>query len=64
MEKVAIKSCQTDAPETLDHALRNGLNAIDFNLLPHKKVLIKPNLMSQNKPQQHSITHCDFPDPS
>lgn len=57
MEKVAIKSCQTYALETLEQALRNGLNAIDFDLLQNKKVLIKPNLMSQNKPQQHSITH-------
>lgn len=57
MEKVAIESCESYDLEKLEQAVKNGLKAIEFDLLQNKKVLIKPNLMSQNKPHQHSVTH-------
>lgn len=57
MEKVAVANCESYDLKKLDQAVRNGLEAIGFDLPKHKKVLIKPNLMSQNQPHQHSITH-------
>lgn len=57
MEKVAVANCESYDLTKVDQAVRNGLEAIGFDLPINKKVLIKPNLMSQNRPDQHSITH-------
>ncbi|WKY48118.1 DUF362 domain-containing protein [Eubacteriaceae bacterium ES3] len=57
MEKVAIENCQSYDYKEIDQSIRNGLAAISLNLPIKMKVLLKPNLMSQNKPDQHTITH-------
>lgn len=57
MEKVCVKKCGSyEEGEVLD-ALRSGIDKIGYVLPTGKNVLIKPNIMSQNKPEQHTITH-------
>lgn len=57
MEKVAAVKCQSYELNEVVQAVKEGLDAIDFLLPENKRVLIKPNLMSQNRPSQHTITH-------
>jgi uncharacterized protein (DUF362 family)/NAD-dependent dihydropyrimidine dehydrogenase PreA subunit len=57
MEKVAVIRCASYDLGELDSAVKSGLNTIKFSLPENKKVLIKPNIMSQNRPKQHTITH-------
>lgn len=57
MEKVSAVFCSSYDPDYMYHAVQDALNRIGFSLPDNKTVLIKPNLMAQNKPEQHTITH-------
>lgn len=57
MEKVSAVTCQSYDLEDVYSAMKAALEGIDFSMPEYKTVLIKPNIMSQNKPHQHSITH-------
>lgn len=55
--KVSSVKCESYDLQEVYAALKEAIKKIDFQLPFNKKVLIKPNIMSQNKPDQHSITH-------
>ena len=41
----------------LEIKITQQANGFGYKIIKNKKVLIKPNLMSQNRPDQHTITH-------
>lgn len=57
MEKVAAVLCSTYELEKVYQGVLEALNRIGSRVPENKTVLIKPNLMAQNKPEQHTITH-------
>lgn len=57
MEKVAIVTCESYALTEVYLAVKEGLQTVGFIIPENKTVLIKPNIMSQNRPDQHTITH-------
>lgn len=57
MEKVSAVRCDSYEEELVYQAVKEAINKIGFEFPKEKKVLIKPNIMSQNKPEQHTITH-------
>ncbi|MDD3810009.1 MAG: DUF362 domain-containing protein [Erysipelotrichaceae bacterium] len=57
MEQVSIVSCPTYELEAVYLAVKKAIEDIGFELPENKKILIKPNLVSQNSPNQHTITH-------
>lgn len=44
-------------PEKVYTATKEALEKIKFKIPKNKTVLIKPNVMAANRPEQHSITH-------
>jgi len=42
------------------NAVISSLKDIGFNIPQGKSILLKPNIMAQNRPEQHSVTHCTF----
>ncbi|MEJ2267646.1 MAG: DUF362 domain-containing protein [Nanoarchaeota archaeon] len=62
MEKVSVISCDSYEQNKIDNAIQSALKKINFKIKPNSKILIKPNLVSFNKPEQHSITHYSFID--
>lgn len=57
MEKVSVVSCHSYQQEAVYRAVKKAIEDIGFSLPENKKILIKPNLVSQNTPTQHTITH-------
>ena len=57
MDKVSIVDCICYEEELVYQAVKEAIGEIGFELPSGKLVLIKPNIMSQNRPEQHSITH-------
>ena len=57
MEKVSSVKCTSYDLEEVYIAVKEGLERIGFTIPKNKTVLIKPNILAQNKPNQHSITH-------
>lgn len=57
MEKVSAVLCSTYELEEVYRAVKESFAWIGFELPENKTVLIKPNLMGQNRPDQHTITH-------
>ncbi len=57
MEKVAVQNCGNYSHDSVDQALQKVLEAIQFKMPSNSTVLIKPNIMSQNRPEQATITH-------
>jgi uncharacterized protein (DUF362 family)/NAD-dependent dihydropyrimidine dehydrogenase PreA subunit len=55
--EVSSVKCESYDQEEVFLSVREALLKIDFILPENKTVLIKPNIMSQNRPEQHSITH-------
>lgn len=56
-QKVSVVKCDSYEQLQIDNAIKESLEKINFKIKPHSKILIKPNLVSQNTPEQHSITH-------
>jgi len=57
MEKVSVIKCDSYEQNKIDKAIEEALKKINFNVKPNSKILIKPNLVSVNTPEQGSITH-------
>ncbi len=55
--KVSIVGCSSYDNELVYNAVKKAINDIDFEIKPNIKVLIKPNVLSQNTPDQHVTTH-------
>ena len=54
---VSVVSCNSYEQKLIDYSIEKSLNEINFKIKPHSKILIKPNLVSNNTPEQHSVTH-------
>ena len=57
MEKVSAVECTSYETEVVYLAVKEAIQRIGFVIPEHKTVLIKPNLLTQNRPEQHTITH-------
>jgi uncharacterized protein (DUF362 family)/NAD-dependent dihydropyrimidine dehydrogenase PreA subunit len=57
MDKVAVVTSYDYDPEKLFKAVCEVLKKLDFKIEKNRTVLIKPNIMAQNKPNQHTVTH-------
>ncbi|NTU89867.1 MAG: DUF362 domain-containing protein [Actinobacteria bacterium] len=57
MEKVSAVECHSYDADEVYAAVKTALAAIDFTIPEGITVLIKPNIMSQNRPEQNTITH-------
>lgn len=54
---VSVVPCNSYEQTEIDKAIEESLKKINFKIKPNSKILIKPNLVSTNTPNQHSITH-------
>jgi len=54
---VAAEPCMDYNEERVFGAVRKALEDIRFEIPPGKRVLLKPNIMAQNKPDQAASTH-------
>lgn len=57
MEKVSSIRCGSYEREEVYAAVKSAIHTIGFEIPENITVLIKPNLMAQNRPEQHTITH-------
>ncbi|MBC3888539.1 DUF362 domain-containing protein [Acetobacterium paludosum] len=57
MEKVSVVECQSYTQEEVYQAVKTAIEGIGVVISPNITVLIKPNILSQNNPGQHTITH-------
>lgn len=57
IKKVSIVKCEDYNQENINNAIIKSLRDINFKIKPNSKILIKPNLVSTNTPDQHSITN-------
>ncbi len=57
MDKVSMVNCPDYNQGNVDKSIRDLLENIHFNFPENSTVLIKPNIMSQNRPEQATITH-------
>jgi uncharacterized protein (DUF362 family)/NAD-dependent dihydropyrimidine dehydrogenase PreA subunit len=57
MVKLSAVECKSYDTEEVFTAVKEALRRIDFVIPDKQTVLIKPNIMSQNRPGQHTITH-------
>jgi uncharacterized protein (DUF362 family)/Pyruvate/2-oxoacid:ferredoxin oxidoreductase delta subunit len=55
--QVYIEDCPSYEIPVVDEAMVRLLRHMNYNLPSNKTVLVKPNLMAQNRPEQHTITH-------
>ncbi|MBN2159980.1 MAG: DUF362 domain-containing protein [Spirochaetes bacterium] len=55
--KVAVEPCGSYNPEKVHAAVETALRAIGFNVPAGKRVLLKPNIIGQNTPDQAATTH-------
>jgi uncharacterized protein (DUF362 family)/Pyruvate/2-oxoacid:ferredoxin oxidoreductase delta subunit len=56
-DRVAVEPCNSYNPDKTFHALQKALQTIRFNPPRGKKVLLKPNIIGQNTPEQATTTH-------
>lgn len=54
---VSVVPCSSYEQKEVDSAIETALEKIKFKVKPKLKILIKPNILAQNTPDQHSITH-------
>lgn len=54
---VSVEHCNDYKEEEVYNAVRRSLAAIGYIIPSGKSVLVKPNIMAQNKPDQCTITH-------
>lgn len=57
MVAVSAVECRSYAFAEVDAAVTTALDRIGFDLPRGGTVLLKPNVMSQNRPGQHTVTH-------
>ncbi len=56
-EKVAIMNCPAYDVDSIEGKLREALEALRVELPSRARVLVKPNIVSQNTPEQCTCTH-------
>jgi len=56
-DKVSVRKCMTYDPEEVYNAVKNGLEDIKFRIKDGSSVLLKPNILAQNTPDQCTTTH-------
>jgi uncharacterized protein (DUF362 family)/Pyruvate/2-oxoacid:ferredoxin oxidoreductase delta subunit len=56
-DKVSEKKCMSYREEEVYSALKAGLEEIGFQIKPESSVLLKPNILAQNTPDQCATTH-------
>ncbi len=54
---VAVESCDSYDTGKIYTAIRQGLEEIAFTIQPGMSVLLKPNIIGQNSPEQAATTH-------
>lgn len=57
MVKVILLECNSYDFELIYNLIKKGLKLIGFNITPTTKVLLKPNVLSQQKPEKAITTH-------
>jgi len=57
MEKVSAVVCKSYESENVYLAVKEAISRIKFVIPEGKTILIKPNILTQNRPEQHTITH-------
>jgi uncharacterized protein (DUF362 family)/ferredoxin len=57
MQSVAVEPCNTYDPNRLYNSLMKILHEIQFKAPRNKKILLKPNIIAQNTPDQATTTH-------
>ncbi|MGC8765794.1 MAG: DUF362 domain-containing protein [Brevinematia bacterium] len=57
MKKVVIEDVEDYNSKKIKDAIKKGVLQNGFSFPANEKVLLKPNIFSQNFPEQHSITH-------
>jgi len=57
MNKVSAVGCESYDLDVVCGAMGAVLDQLGYVLPRGQTVLIKPNVMSQNRPQQHTVTH-------
>ncbi len=57
MERVSVVECSSYEQSQVNAAVKETLRSLDYRFHENETILIKPNIMSQNRPEQHSITH-------
>lgn len=59
---VAVEPCGSYDPAAVHRAMEGALGALDFRIPPGISVLLKPNVIGQNTPEQAATTHPAFID--
>lgn len=54
---VSIEKCADYNADDIYTALKKSLDAINFKIPEKKKILLKPNILAQNTPEQATTTH-------
>ncbi len=54
---VSIEKCSSYDVDEVYNALKKSLDAINFKMPKNKKILLKPNIIAQNTPEQATTTH-------
>jgi uncharacterized protein (DUF362 family)/Pyruvate/2-oxoacid:ferredoxin oxidoreductase delta subunit len=54
---VSIEPCRSYDPEEVYKAVKHGLASLKFRIKPGLSVLLKPNILAQNTPDQCATTH-------
>jgi len=57
MAMVSVEQCNSYYPDKTHYALQKSLQYIRFNPPRGRKVLLKPNIIGQNTPEQATTTH-------
>jgi len=57
MEQVAAVRCESYNMHEVYASVSQALQQLNFTVPSNKTILIKPNIMSQNVPDQHTVTH-------
>lgn len=55
--RVAVEPCSSYDPGVVYHSVKAALDSISFSIPRKKKILLKPNIMAQNTPEQAASTH-------
>lgn len=55
--KVSIVECNSYNQEKVYKAVKKSIENIDFKIKPNIKVLLKPNILGQHKPEEYITTH-------
>lgn len=56
-DTVSVKKCSTYDLDEVYNAVKNGLDDIGFHIKKGGRVLLKPNILAQNTPDQCATTH-------